>query len=82
MQINLTIPSTRYGQIRVTAEIAPDDYVVKHVEDATGRPYPGTIHADVLEEIETAIEFELQCARYDESMRNMDDMALASFYDA
>ncbi|MEO1478844.1 MAG: hypothetical protein AAFV01_09730 [Bacteroidota bacterium] len=82
MQISLTIPSTRYGQIQVTAEIAPNDYVVTHVEDSSGRPYPGTIHADVLEEIETAIEFELQCARYDEMMRNADDLALASYYDA
>lgn len=82
MTIHLTIPSARYGQIKVTADIAPGDYRIDHVKGADGRPYPGTIHADVLEEVETAIEFELMCARYDEAMRNMDDMALASYHDA
>ncbi|MEL6446054.1 MAG: hypothetical protein AAF089_11345 [Bacteroidota bacterium] len=80
MTISLTIPSTRYGQIHVTANIAPDDYLIDYLTDGNGRPFPGTVEADVLEEVETAIEFELQCARYDEAMRNMDDMALASYY--
>ncbi|MEM8556245.1 MAG: hypothetical protein AAGG50_00210 [Bacteroidota bacterium] len=80
MTISLYIPSTRYGQIRVTADIATDDYRIDFLTDGRGRPFPGTIEADVLEEVETAIEFELQCARYDEAMRNMDDMALASLH--
>ncbi|MEM8556801.1 MAG: hypothetical protein AAGG50_03055 [Bacteroidota bacterium] len=80
MTISLTIPSTRYGQIRVTADIAADDYRISYLTDGSGNAFPSTIEPDVLEEVETAIEFELQCARYDEMMRNTDDLALASCY--
>ncbi|MEL6771482.1 MAG: hypothetical protein AAFP18_10500 [Bacteroidota bacterium] len=77
-----TIPSTHYGQIHVTADVAPGDYRIDRLTDGAGRPFPGTVECDVLEEVETTIEFELMCARYDEAMANMDDMALASYYDA
>lgn len=80
MTISLTIPSTRYGQIHVTADVAPGDYRIEHLTDGNGYPFPGTIECDVLEEVETAIEFELQCARYDEMMRNADDMVLATWH--
>ncbi len=80
MLLSLTVPSSLYGDIHVTADVTPGRYEIAEVKDADGNCFCGSVHSDVLEEIETAIEFEYQCARYDEAFANCDDLRAFDFH--
>ncbi len=80
MLLSLTVPSTRYGSLHVTADVSPGRYDIAEVKDADGNCFCGAVHGDVLEEIETAVEFEYQCARYDEAFANCDDLRAFDFH--
>lgn len=80
MTVTITVPSKLYGELLVTASISPGRYEILEVVDDRGHHFTGPVHQDVLEDVETAIEFELQCAWYDDAMANMDDLAVLVHY--
>ena len=55
--------STIYGDLIVTAEVERGHYSIGNVVRPDGSPVNVTL--DVLEEIETSIEFDAQCSRFD-----------------
>lgn len=76
--ITVHVPSSIYGQLTVQAEVERGHYTIGPVRDAYGRMVPCTL--DLLEEIETSIEFELQCARYEALFFDGEDPALIALY--
>ena len=55
--------STAYGDLLVTAEVERGRYTIGTVTRPDGSPVNVTL--DVLEEIETSIQFDAQCSRFD-----------------
>jgi hypothetical protein len=62
-EITITVASTIYGDLLVTAEVEHGRYSIGTVTTPTGAPVECSLA--LLEEIELSIEFEVQCARYD-----------------
>ena len=76
--ITIRVPSAVWGPLNVTARVEPGHYEIERVESPGGT----SIHCslDLLDEIETSIEYELQCAWYQECFYNCEDPALIALY--
>ncbi|PAP75295.1 hypothetical protein [Rubrivirga marina] len=77
-QITIHIPSPLHGTLAVTARVEPGRYEVEGVKTPTGAPVACT--PDLIDDIETAIEFEVQCARYEALFFDCEDPALVALY--
>ena len=76
--ITIRVPSAVYGPLNVTANVESDRYEVETIQSPGGTPIPAS--PDLLDEIETSIEYELQCAWYQECFYNCEDPALIALY--
>lgn len=76
--LTISVPSRLHGALTVTANVEPGRYEVEGIKSPLGRPVPCT--PDLLDEIETSIEFELQCARFEQLFLDCEDPALIALY--
>ena len=81
--LTVHVPSVAHGTLTVEAEIekrAPNGahYHIGTVCDALGRSVECT--PDLLDEIETSIDFEMQCARYEALFFESDSPYLAAVH--
>lgn len=76
--LTVSVPSPIHGALSVTANVEPGNYEVETILAPNGIAVACTLA--LLEEIEEAIEFELQCAEYDEILGQCEDPALVALY--
>jgi hypothetical protein len=76
--LTVHVPSALHGTLSVTAHVEPGRYEVEGVKTPTGAPVACT--PDLLDEIETSIEFEIQCAKYEALFFDCEDPALIYLY--
>ncbi|WP_420455746.1 hypothetical protein [Rubrivirga sp.] len=76
--ITVHVPSALHGSLAVVANVEPGRYEVEGVKAPHGAPVACT--PDLLDEIETSIEYELQCAKYEALFYNCEDPALIALY--
>jgi hypothetical protein len=75
---NISVPSALHGTLSVTANVEPGRYEVEGIKAPHGAPVACT--PDLLDEIETSIEFEIQCAKYEALFFACEDPALIALY--
>ena len=76
--LTISVPSRFHGTLSVVANVEPGRYEVEGAKTPTGVPVACT--PDLLDEIETSIEFELQCAKYEALFFDCEDPALIALY--
>lgn len=76
--LSITVPSALHGTLKVTAYVEPGRYEIEGIKTPTGAPVACT--SELLDEIETSIEFELQCAKYEQLFFDCEDPALIALY--
>lgn len=76
--ITVSVPSRLHGTLSVVANVELGRYEVEGVKAPNGAAVACT--PDLLDEIETSIEFELQCARYEQLFFDCEDPALIALY--
>lgn len=76
--LTVHVPSALHGTLSVVANVEPGRYEVEGVKTPTGAPVACT--PDLLDEIETSIEFEIQCAKYEQLFFDCEDPALIDLY--
>lgn len=77
-EITIHVPSTVFGRLTVTAGIEPGLYTIGTVHDAYGLRVQTSL--ELMDEIETSIEYELQCARHEALYFSGEDPALIALY--
>ena len=76
--LTISVPSALHGTLAVVANVEPGRYEVEGARAPNGAPVACT--PDVLDEIETSIEYELQCAKYEALFFDCEDPALIALY--
>ena len=76
--LTISVPSRLHGTLSVVANVEPGRYEIEGAKTPTGAPVACT--PDLLDEIETSIEFELQCAKYEQLFFDCEDPALIALY--
>ena len=76
--LTVSVPSALHGTLSVVANVEPGRYEVEGVKSPAGHPVACT--PELLDEIETSIEFEIQCAKYEALFFDCEDPALIALY--